>query len=288
MATLGADPSSNPWQDLTECLSSRMAELRRYTHMRVEERSKHNFDHELQGLESSIRAVEQSVRELKAHLVSESATIPKVEAVIAASSLQGDDLNTINSHLPPHLPGLQHGSISSTSGHSTGTVLNRRDQSSAAEASTSAPAHSMADPAGNASKKERPSTAPRSYITESELNSLSSYMRGRLTLDKVNSALDELASCAEANHRLMAAAKASNSKLSGADRKRAINLYHNIASKEGIKGRFWFLDNDLKEGASIRPDKTGKAILMMLRHLKRLEEVRCLLDGSSAVVYILC
>eukprot|EP00983_Pelagomonas_calceolata_P029474 923840-Pelagomonas_calceolata.AAC.1 len=90
------------------------------------ERSKHNFDRELQGLESSVRAVEQSVRELRAHLVSESATIPKgigssqprsdcgepefeskVEAIIAASSLQGDDLNTINSHLPPHLPGLQ-------------------------------------------------------------------------------------------------------------------------------------------------------------------------------------
>jgi len=92
---------------------------------------------------------------------------------------------------------------------------------------------------------------------------------------QVNSAIDELASCAEANHRLMAAARASNSKLSGAERKRAIELYHSVASKEGIKGRFWFLDNDLKDGASIRPDKTGKSILMMLRHLKRLEEVRC-------------
>jgi len=42
------------------------------------DRSKHNFDQELQGLESSVRAVEQSVRELKAHLISENATIPKV------------------------------------------------------------------------------------------------------------------------------------------------------------------------------------------------------------------
>jgi len=52
-----------------------------------------------------------------------------------------------------------------------------------------------------------------------------------------------------------------------------LHHYDQFQSKDGIKGRFWFLDSDLKEGASIRPDKTGKAILMMLRHLKRLEEV---------------
>jgi len=43
-----------------------------------------------------------------------------------------------------------------------------------------------ADTVGNASKKERSMTAPRTYVTEGELNSVSSYMRGRLTLDKVS------------------------------------------------------------------------------------------------------
>lgn len=34
-------------------------------------------------------------------------------------------------------------------------------------------------------KKKQPEAPPRWYVTESELNGLSSYMRGRLTLDKV-------------------------------------------------------------------------------------------------------
>jgi hypothetical protein len=45
-------------------------------------------------------------------------------------------------------------------------------------------------------------------------------------------------------------------------------------SKEAAKGRFWFLETDLKSGTAIRMDKTGKSILMLLRHLGRLQEVR--------------
>jgi len=45
-------------------------------------------------------------------------------------------------------------------------------------------------------------------------------------------------------------------------------------SKEAAKGRFWFIETDLKSGTAIRMDKTGKSVLMLLRHLGRLQEVR--------------
>ena len=44
--------------------------------------------------------------------------------------------------------------------------------------------------------------------------------------------------------------------------------------KEGIKGRHWFTEPDLKAGACIRSDKTGRALLTVLRHLGRIQEVR--------------
>jgi hypothetical protein len=47
-----------------------------------------------------------------------------------------------------------------------------------------------------------------------------------------------------------------------------------LQSKEAAKGRFWFIETDLKSGTAIRMDKTGKSILMLLRHLGRLQEVR--------------
>jgi hypothetical protein len=46
-----------------------------------------------------------------------------------------------------------------------------------------------------------------------------------------------------------------------------------LQSKEAAKGRFWFVETDLRSGTAIRMDKTGKSILMLLRHLGRLQEV---------------
>ncbi len=47
-----------------------------------------------------------------------------------------------------------------------------------------------------------------------------------------------------------------------------------VQGKEGIRGRHWFLESDLKGGATLKMDKTGKAILTVLRHLGRLIEVK--------------
>jgi hypothetical protein len=44
--------------------------------------------------------------------------------------------------------------------------------------------------------------------------------------------------------------------------------------REGIRGNFWFMEAELRNGAALRPDKTGKGLLMVLRHLGRLSEVR--------------
>ena len=46
---------------------------------------------------------------------------------------------------------------------------------------------------------------------------------------QVNATLDEVAGCAEANYRLMAAVRTAGSKLSGPERKRAAELLHGIA-----------------------------------------------------------
>jgi hypothetical protein len=47
-----------------------------------------------------------------------------------------------------------------------------------------------------------------------------------------------------------------------------------VQNKEACKGRAWVLEGDLKAGTHLRLDKTGKAILTVLRHLNRCQEVR--------------
>lgn len=43
---------------------------------------------------------------------------------------------------------------------------------------------------------------------------------------------------------------------------------------EEVKGCFWILERDCRNGTALKMDKTGKAILTILRHLGRLTEVR--------------
>lgn len=123
----------------------------------------------------------------------------------------------------------------------------------------------------------------RRYITQDEFDSVSSYMKGRLTTDKVNAALDELAGFAEQNAVLVLAAK--KNKTHGYDRKHAIWLHTNIAHHSFLKGKFWALEADLKAGTALKLDKSGKSCLTILRHLKRIGEVRIQADGSTHIVY---
>jgi len=123
----------------------------------------------------------------------------------------------------------------------------------------------------------------RRYISEDEFDSVSSYMKGRLSAEKVNAALDELAGFAEQNAVLVLAAR--KNKTAGYDRKHAIWLHTNISHHSFLKGKFWALEADLKAGTALKLDKSGKSCLTILRHLKRIGEVRIQADGSTHIVY---
>ncbi|XP_020247711.1 spindle and kinetochore-associated protein 1 homolog isoform X1 [Asparagus officinalis] len=117
-------------------------------------------------------------------------------------------------------------------------------------------------------KKVR-SSAPRWYVTSEELDSLSSYMRGRLTFDKVNIAINEIATLADANFQLITAPK---KKLTEDTWEKALEL-RDIATAETVRGKHFFLETDIK-GPGLKLDNTGKAILTVLRHLGRIQEIR--------------
>jgi hypothetical protein len=40
-----------------------------------------------------------------------------------------------------------------------------------------------------------------------------------------------------------------------------------------VKGHYFFMDGEMRGAHALKPDKTGKALLTVLRHLGRLQEV---------------
>ncbi|PRQ57523.1 putative spindle and kinetochore-associated protein [Rosa chinensis] len=82
------------------------------------------------------------------------------------------------------------------------------------------------------------------------------YMRGRLTLEKVNAAINDMATYAEANYQLIAAPKKN---VAGDRWEKALEI-RDIAMHEAVKGKHFFLETDMK-GPSLKLDNSGKAIL---------------------------
>jgi chromosome segregation ATPase len=139
-------------------------------------------------------------------------------------------------------------------------------------------------PARMTTSEDAPQSS-RGAITQDELDELSPYMKGRLTVERINVALEELTSHANKNAVMIAAAK--KNKTSGIDRKHALWLLHNISRNSSMKNRKYFvLESDLRRGRYLKMDNTSKSILTILRHVGRISECRLQADGKTHVVYV--
>ncbi|KAK1306083.1 hypothetical protein QJS10_CPA10g00869 [Acorus calamus] len=217
------------------------------------------------SLDSLISSFNASIVELQELLISRDMFPVSSMADLSAADESQKKLQNMLDRLPP---GLHENMVTSTprpnlpiqeqTSYTTPAVSLRTEEDPVAPAPAPAP-----------KEKKGRSAAPRWYITVEELDSLSSYMRGRLTVDKVNAAINDMAIYADANAQLVEGPK---KKVSEDAWERALEL-RDIAMAESVKGKHFFLETDIK-GPVLKLDNTGKAILTVLRHLGRTHEAR--------------
>eukprot|EP00878_Enallax_costatus_P033344 GHUV01036764.1.p1 GENE.GHUV01036764.1~~GHUV01036764.1.p1 ORF type:complete len:218 (+),score=90.14 GHUV01036764.1:1036-1689(+) len=215
----------------------------------------------------------------------------QARALLQAAQIQQQHLQSISNNLPQHLPSscpaavpvvVQAAAPAAAKGATA--VAGARGPAAPAAANTCRDDGKGGAAASRGQDKRRkeaasaaaalPPAAPRWYVTAGELASVPSYMKGRLTLEKVNAVLDEVAGFAESTNKSMSAvARHQLGRMGAEERQRLHGMYHGFALKEGVKGRYWFPETELKAGIAVKMDKTGKSILMLLRHLARLAEV---------------
>ncbi|KAM7277161.1 hypothetical protein ACFE04_019027 [Oxalis oulophora] len=220
----------------------------------------------LSAIDASLKAMELQMQNIKDQLREETEAIPKAKRLVESAIRQQRKLQSMSIHVPSHL--MERMAALSLETNST-----RLQQ----EAYNQQPQQPETAPLPKEKKGRAP--PPLWYITVDELDSLSSYMRGRLTLEKVNAAVNDMATYAEANTQLIVAPK---KKLPESIWEKALEL-RDIAMREGVKGKHFFLEADIK-GPSLKLDNTGKAILTVLRHLGRISEMRI---GHHRVIILL-
>ncbi|KAG0577204.1 hypothetical protein KC19_5G138900 [Ceratodon purpureus] len=212
---------------------------------------------ELKDIDAALSTAEHHFRVIKDFVKRESESMAKAQVLAEMYSKQTAKLQLICSNLPARLPG--NDVHVESAGPSSMSNPQKTNASTAVPVKTAAPREKKG--------KEPP---PRWYVSMDELTSLSSYMRGRLTLDKLNTAVDEMATFATGNAKLLSAPR---QKLGEKGWNRVLEL-RDIAVAENVKGKHFFLESDLK-GEILKLDHTGKAVLTVLRHLGRINEVRC-------------
>ncbi|CAJ2655549.1 unnamed protein product [Trifolium pratense] len=220
---------------------------------------------DLSAVDSAVTAMEIQVQAIKDRFRDEIEAIPKTKKLINACLQQQKKLQNMSLHIPSQMAVRMTLSNSETTQTSRSLFAEFSQQDSG---SFEALKHDV-EPAALPKEKKSRAPPPTWFVTGSELDSLSSYMRGRLTLEKVNAVITDMASYAEANAQLLTAPK----------KRLAENLWEkaleirDIGATEGVKGKHFFLEADIK-GPALKLDNTGKAILTVLRHLGRISETR--------------
>eukprot|EP00899_Mesostigma_viride_P003671 jgi/Mesvir1/13304/Mv08594-RA.1 len=280
------------FSDMVCAFTKKTAELKMLAQMRTNDNSR-IFGEDLANLDLSVRAMEQQMKLLRAHLREEADMKAATAELIQRASFQKQKLQHITSRLPVRLPGAENivGAVALAEERGAVDVTRRgAAEENTAVTSQAKDTTAVIDEASKLDKKTLP--PPKAYITISELESVSSYMRGRLTQEKINMAVDEMALFAEetAKQVKLARAKPGPAKNVKPVPKRALEL-KTIAGMPGVKGNHFFVENDLRNGQILKLDNTGKTILTVLRHLGRILEVPVKIvdaDGQKTVkVYVL-
>ncbi|PKU63765.1 spindle and kinetochore-associated protein 1 homolog [Dendrobium catenatum] len=216
---------------------------------------------DLTAMDSTLTAMESQIQAIKNRLQEERSAIPKAKKLIQQSLHQQKKLHHMLANMPS---GMRENVELSDFGVNASFNLNLISQNTLTETSISKDEIVLVP---KEKKGRRP--APRWYVTALELDSLSTYMRGRLTLDKINIAVNEMAAHADANSQLIARDR---KKLSDTEWDRALEL-RDITMSPEVKGKHFLLESDIK-GPGLKLDNTGKATLTVLRHLGRIQEFR--------------
>ncbi|MQM04419.1 hypothetical protein Taro_037217 [Colocasia esculenta] len=215
---------------------------------------------DLAAVDATLTMIESQIQSIKDRLQEEKDAIPKAKKLIEQSQRQQHKIQ----HMLTHMPSRMHGGLCVPA-----ETPSRSAQMTSEYGYSTVPSSSMVIEEPCTKEKKGRTSAPRWYVTAKELDSLSSYMRGRLTLEKVNIAVNEMAAYAEATSSLIANPK---KKLPEDVWEKALEV-RDVAFSETVKGKFFFLETDMK-GPGLKLDNTGKAIITVLRHLGRIQESR--------------
>ncbi|XP_064620838.1 spindle and kinetochore-associated protein 1-like [Lineus longissimus] len=232
----------------------------------------------LSAVNHSVYDLEATVTRMKLILTSEREKLREFEAM--KKSLL--DLNAratyTNDNIPARLPKAQKVSSvqpASAPTHSITPLQPKQIQSSAPSNHTCRPTS-----VSQAAVPKQEETGPSiEYLTVDEFESVPKYMKGRMTYEKMNSAIDELNHAFDAKYKIL---RQRRSYLSEKQKQKARD--YKAQENKDTKGLHFIVEDDIKNDSGLKLDKASKTLFTILRHCQRFREVR----SGKLLRYVLC
>eukprot|EP01043_Picozoa_sp_COSAG02_P033472 COSAG02_NODE_2286_length_9213_cov_149.155914_6_plen_278_part_00 len=224
------------------------------------------YDEQLQSIGRSLTAVEASFDALRGAVEAEKHCLRHADAVAIRAKEQASLLAKIISALPKEL--LQDQPLAPRSDSSSNTA--KRPKSAQKQQQRPKPARKR--PAAPAPVPD----AALEHVTQSELDGLRRDVKGRLTVEKLNTGIDELQQLMAVKKQLLLHKRPSTLKHGDAQR---VKDWRALVTAE-TEGYAFFTENDLldppggSKPSSTMVGATGKSLISALRSLGRVKEVR--------------
>jgi len=231
--------------------------------MRVPDPSSQWWGSELEEINQRMKELERSLSSLKEMILYEKQYIPEAMKLKAAVKRQKEEVLYMQTHLPSRLPGsvkLEEVVINKENIREENVIPHK-------------------DPTPQQKKTKKIKVASIPYVTKDEFELVPKYMKGRITQEKVNAAVDEIQVVLEAKYKLLAC---NYIKLNGEPLKK-FKAYKEEETAD-TKGLFYFSESiDMKVMSHLKSDASGKAIISVLRAVNRIRDL-----GGANRRYAVC
>lgn len=226
----------------------------------------------LKSINKELMELEASLDMLQEHVEKEKALVAQGEVMKDIASKFRLRLQHVASNLPPHLPGVEKSTKRSGEFKDDDADTGKETAGNPKITRQSKKVHSSR--IGNIGS-EIPKLA---YLTVEEFEEIPKYIKGRISYEQVNNAIDEIHKAITAKYKIMRLPRSAM----GEPVMKKYKAFKEAETPE-TEGEFFFIDDDLKTYTQLKMDSTGRAILTMLRHCGRLGEVR----GKKLLRYVL-
>ncbi|KAM8893058.1 SKA complex subunit 1 isoform 2-T2 [Spinachia spinachia] len=240
-------------EDISQHVHDRVSSLRRLLHLSAVDLPQRKT------LRQEFGALEELLEEFEKRVGRQRERLKRLKELEESFQKNLQALQHLNENIPAHMPKKK----CPADGGEPEMTQNKDDQPG---------------PSENVKKTTKSFIREMEVITMQEFESIPSYMKGRVSYDQLNAAVQSLNAAVLAKYKILhQPVKSLNSQT-----RKLRQRFRDLESKE-TKGHFFIVEDDIREFTRMKADKRFQGILNMLRHSQRLREVR----GGGIVRYML-